>query len=984
MLTLKQVVKDYKAGEYSVRALDGISVAFRKSEFVSILGPSGCGKTTLLNIIGGLDHYTSGDLIINGKSTTEYKDRDWDAYRNHSIGFVFQSYNLIPHQTVLSNVELALTISGVSKKERRRRAEEALKRVGLADQLRKKPNEMSGGQMQRVAIARALVNDPDILLADEPTGALDTQTSIQVMEILKEISKDKLVIMVTHNPELAEKYSDRIIKLLDGRIVSDSSPYEPEQDTAAADQPEKKTKKPSMSFMTAVSLSLNNLMTKKGRTILTAFAGSIGIIGIALILSMSEGINNFINQVQEDTLSSYPLSIQEENYDMSAMINAFMDSGAEDGQTHDNDAVYANSILYELMNSLNSVTADTNNLGKFKEFLDTNSRIKIYSSAVQYVYDIPLNIYTTDPDGEIIKSDGMQIIQILSEEMNMPGYTEMLQNSMGSSAFSVWEQMLPEENGKGINSLIKDQYELVYGSWPEAYNEVMLVLNSNNEISDMTLYALGLESSDTIVDNTLAAMNGQIVDTDALKSWSYEDICGVTFRLIPAAETYQLGTDGKYTLLTETDAGLSYMYNNSDIGTELKISGIIRPDPDAVSTMLSGSIVYTSELTDYIIERTESNQLVQAQLSDSSTDILTGLKFQTDDGSQLTDAQKAEFFKEYLGTLSTDELAEVYRQILCTPTDEYVQQSLDAMLGSMSRQQLEQMLVDAYAEQTGVEDVQSIQNTISALSDEDLYSYIYEIAGQSIREQYAAQAAAALEGVDSAGIIAAFEAQERTEADWASYYDEHMPSSVSESTYDNNLELLGYVDKNKPSGINIYADSFENKDKISDLIASYNDSAAEEDKIAYTDYVALIMSSITTIINAISYVLIAFVAISLVVSSIMIGIITYISVLERTKEIGILRAIGASKRDVSRVFNAETLIIGLCAGVIGIGVTLLLTIPINIILHAISGFSDLNAALPVAGGLILVVISVVLTVIAGFIPAKMASKKDPVEALRTE
>ena len=678
MLTLKQVVKDYEAGEYSVRALDGISVAFRKSEFVSILGPSGCGKTTLLNIIGGLDHYTSGDLIINGKSTTEYKDRDWDAYRNHSIGFVFQSYNLIPHQTVLSNVELALTISGVSKKERRRRAEEALKRVGLADQLRKKPNEMSGGQMQRVAIARALVNDPDILLADEPTGALDTQTSIQVMEILKEISKDKLVIMVTHNPELAEKYSDRIIKLLDGRIVSDSSPYEPEQDTAAADQPEKKTKKPSMSFMTAVSLSLNNLMTKKGRTILTAFAGSIGIIGIALILSMSEGINNFINQVQEDTLSSYPLSIQEENYDMSAMINAFMDSGAEDGQTHDNDAVYANSILYELMNSLNSVTADTNNLSKFKEFLDTNSRIKIYSSAVQYVYDIPLNIYTTDPDGEIIKSDGMQIIQILSEEMNMPGYTEMLQNSMGSSAFSVWEQMLPEENGKGINSLIKDQYELIYGSWPEAYNEVMLVLNSNNEISDMTLYALGLESSDTIVDNTLAAMNGQIVDTDALKSWSYEDICGVTFRLIPAAETYQLGTDGKYTLLTETDAGLSYMYNNSDIGTELKISGIIRPDPDAVSTMLSGSIVYTSELTDYIIERTESNQLVQAQLSDSSTDILTGLKFQTDDGSQLTDAQKAEFFREYLGTLSTDELAEVYRQILCTPTDEYVQQSLDA------------------------------------------------------------------------------------------------------------------------------------------------------------------------------------------------------------------------------------------------------------------------------------------------------------------
>ncbi len=984
MLTLKQVVKDYEAGEYSVRALDGISVAFRKSEFVSILGPSGCGKTTLLNIIGGLDHYTFGDLIINGKSTTEYKDRDWDAYRNHSIGFVFQSYNLIPHQTVLSNVELALTISGVSKKERRRRAEEALKRVGLADQLRKKPNEMSGGQMQRVAIARALVNDPDILLADEPTGALDTQTSIQVMEILKEISKDKLVIMVTHNPELAEKYSDRIIKLLDGRIVSDSSPYEPEQDTAAADQPEKKTKKPSMSFMTAVSLSLNNLMTKKGRTILTAFAGSIGIIGIALILSMSEGINNFINQVQEDTLSSYPLSIQEENYDMSAMINAFMDSGAEDGQTHDNDAVYANSILYELMNSLNSVTADTNNLSKFKEFLDTNSRIKIYSSAVQYVYDIPLNIYTTDPDGEIIKSDGMQIIQILSEEMNMPGYTEMLQNSMGSSAFSVWEQMLPEENGKGINSLIKDQYELVYGSWPEAYNEVMLVLNSNNEISDMTLYALGLESSDTIVDNTLAAMNGQIVDTDALKSWSYEDICGVTFRLIPAAETYQLGTDGKYTLLTETDAGLSYMYNNSDIGTELKISGIIRPDPDAVSTMLSGSIVYTSELTDYIIERTESNQLVQAQLSDSSTDILTGLKFQTDDGSQLTDAQKAEFFREYLGTLSTDELAEVYRQILCTPTDEYVQQSLDAMLGSMSRQQLEQMLVDAYAEQTGVEDVQSIQNTISALSDEDLYSYIYETAGQSIREQYAAQAAAALEGMDSAGIIAAFEAQERTEADWASYYDEHMPSSVSESTYDNNLELLGYVDKNKPSGINIYADSFENKDKISDLIASYNDSAAEEDKIAYTDYVALIMSSITTIINAISYVLIAFVAISLVVSSIMIGIITYISVLERTKEIGILRAIGASKRDVSRVFNAETLIIGLCAGVIGIGVTLLLTIPINIILHAISGFSDLNAALPVAGGLILVVISVVLTVIAGFIPAKMASKKDPVEALRTE
>ena len=966
-------------GDSTVEALKGVSMRFRKNEFVSILGPSGCGKTTLLNLVGGLDSYTEGDLIINGRSTKEFKDGDWDAYRNHSVGFVFQSYNLIPHQSVLSNVELALTLSGVSKAERRRRATEALERVGLGDQIHKRPNQMSGGQMQRVAIARALVNDPEIILADEPTGALDSETSVQIMEILKEISADKLIIMVTHNPELAEEYSSRIIRLLDGKVVSDTDPYEPE---AIAARTEKTDKKPSMSFWTALSLSFNNLMTKKGRTFMTCFAGSIGIIGIALILSVSQGVQGYIDMVQQDTLSSYPISIEAETVDLSSVLSNVMQ--ADPGElTHETDKVYSNSAMYEMMNALTSAETETNDLAAFKEYLESNeNEMEPYLSAIQYSYDLKFNIYTKDEAGAIVKSDVMELMEnMVGGSMNSSVTNSSMMQGYQQS-FNIWEEMLEGEGEELINPLLKEQYDLVYGHWPETPNEIVLILNSNNEVSDICLYALGLESEEYMTSIMEAYLNGTEIDTTQ-KSWTYEEICDRTFKLILDADHYQYdGETGVVTDISGNDTGMTFLYDN---GIELKISGILRPNEDATANMMSGSIGYTAALTRYAAEEANSREIVKAQLEDEATDIFNGLPFATGEEAEPTDAEKAAEIKNYFASLDAAGKAEIYTAIMSTPSQEYLDQTINGMLAGMDRATIEAQVKQAATESSNMSE-ETIQEYISSMDDETLFAYIREELEKQISAQYAEATGKQLSAMPAAALSAALDQAipTYTEAQLAEYYDRYMPPALSESTLKENLKTLGYVDLTSPATINLYAATFEDKDRIADVIEQYNEGKAEEQQITYTDYVALLMSSVTTIINAISYVLIAFVAISLVVSSIMIGIITYISVLERTKEIGILRAIGASKKDVSRVFNAETLLVGFTAGALGILVTLGLNVIINIILHAVTGIPTLNAVLPWQGALILVAISMGLTVVAGLFPSRVAAKKDPVVALRTE
>ncbi|MBE6538169.1 MAG: ABC transporter ATP-binding protein/permease [Ruminococcaceae bacterium] len=997
------MVKDYPAGDTKVEALKGIDIEFRKSEFVAILGPSGCGKTTLLNIIGGLDRYTSGDLVISGKSTKNFTASDWDNYRNHSIGFVFQSYNLIPHQSVLSNVELALTLSGVSRSERRRRAKEALEKVGLGDQLSKKPNQMSGGQMQRVAIARALVNDPEILLADEPTGALDTQTSVQIMDILKEISKDKLIIMVTHNPELAETYATRTVKLLDGNVIEDSNPYHGETIEVLSKKEQKKKKKEkkaSMSFFTALSLSLNNLMTKKTRTFLTSFAGSIGIIGIALILSVSSGVQAYIDRVQEDTLSSYPILLQRETVDMTELVMAMMDSTSGEHEERDPDRIYASAVMYDLVNKLNSIETNQNNLKLFKEYLETEERFDACVSAVQYSYDLDFSIYTKDPSGKVVKSDVMELISkvygfggesgdsassgMMSSMEETPMMGGMESNPMMSGgAMKVWEEMLSGEDGELINSTIKEQYDVIYGSWPTSYDEIVLVVNENNEITDLTLYALGLKTSDEMMKAMEQAASGEQIDTSSLGSWSYAEICERPFRLIPSANRYQKQESGIYVDLSASEAGLDYLYGNESSHIDLKVVGIIRQSEDAVSAMIQGSLGYTSALTKKIIEIAEQSELVKSQLSSPDTDVLTGLPFPLDSESELTDTEKAEIFVKHLEKASVAEKASYYMALASLPSEEYLSQALAGALGSMSKEEQDATLISAFSMQMGV-DESSVADYVANLSDEEKANYLTQMMTLKITEQYAEGVKAQLSMLTMDQLASQFDAAAYTDAQLAFLHDNLMPASVSDSTYEENLRKLGYVDKSNPSAINIFARTFEDKDVIAELIAEYNENAGEENEISYTDYVALLMSSITTIISAISYVLIAFVAISLVVSSIMIGIITYISVLERTKEIGILRSIGASKRDISRVFNAETLIVGFTSGAIGIGVTLFFNMIINVILHALTGIPNLNAVLPAEGGVILVIISMVLTFVAGLIPAGIAARKDPVVALRTE
>ncbi len=868
MLQLKNITKDYISGDSTVHALKGISINFRKSEFVSILGQSGCGKTTLLNIIGGLDRYTSGDLIINGKSTKQFKDKDWDAYRNYSIGFVFQSYNLIPHQTILSNVELALTISGVSKKERRERAIKALEDVGLKEQIHKKPNQLSGGQMQRVAIARALVNNPDIILADEPTGALDTKTSVQIMEILKEISKNKLIIMVTHNPELAEKYSSRIIKILDGVITDDSNSYEQEINS----QTDEIKRRTSMKFFTAFRLSLNNLMTKKGRTILTSFAGSIGIIGIALILSISNGVQNYINKVEEETLSSYPITIQESTVDMSSMIQNFMGESSESSENYEDGKIYSTDIMNEMISTLSS-KMESNNLKELKQYIETTENdIKSYSNAIQYNYNLNLNLYKEDTTNGVVKVNPSTVMNALGMgDMIEAQQNSSLNNMFGTSSMSmsntdVWQEMLDNEE------LLHSQYDVIAGTWPKAYNEVVLIVNENNEISDYTLYALGLKDQKELEEKWKAVQNGEEVPETEQTSYTYDELLNLSFKLILNSDYYQKQNN----VWIDKSEDEEYMKEKLQNAESIKVVGIIKQNEQSVATGMSGGIGYTKELKEYVINKSNESEIVKEQKENPNINIFTGMEFPTDNETSefnynnLTQEQKLA-----LNNLNNEEMVE---------------------------------LMEAYNENRN-------------------------------------------------------------------------------ASYENNLQKLGAIDLDSPSSINIYPKDFDAKDRISSAIESYNqkqrDEGKEENVINYTDLVGVMMKSVSNIINTISYVLIAFVAISLIVSSIMIGIITYISVLERTREIGILRAIGASKKDISRVFNAETFIIGLISGLIGIGVTVLLTIPINSLIYKLTGVA-VNVSLPAVAGVILVVISMILTIIAGLIPAKMASKKDPVEALRTE
>jgi len=1003
MLKIKNIKKDYIAGDNKVEALKGIDLSFRKSEFVSILGPSGCGKTTLLNIIGGLDQYTSGDLLINNVSTKEYNDRDWDTYRNHSIGFVFQSYNLIPHQTVLGNVEIALTLSGVSKQQRRLRAIKALQEVGLGDQIYKKPNAMSGGQMQRVAIARALVNNPDIILADEPTGALDTETSVQVMEILKEVSKSRLVIMVTHNPELAEKYSTRIIKMLDGNILSDSNPIKNEETKEEIKKDKqvkvKKEKKPTMSFFTALKLSLKNLFTKKGRTILTSFAGSIGIIGIALILSVSQGMTTYINHVQETTLSSYPITLESTTIDLSELMASMMGESDKDDD-HDLDGIYKDPIIAELVTALSKIETNENDLKAFKKYLEEQikvegSKLQIGVSGIQYTYNMNLAIYTKNVDGSIIKSDINELMKDMIADFMMQvssnGQSSIPGGTMDSSSGSMmstmmtgtklWKELLPGlEESQIINDVIYEQYELIDGSWPNEYDEVILIINEKNEIDDLTLFALGLLSQDEIDAIIDAAANQETLPKDN-KKWEYSELTGRVFKTILPYDYYQdFDGDGIFTDMSKVDGILNNLYEKA---LELKISGIIKPKKDSDAQMLSSGIGYTSLLTQKIIKDAKESPVIKAQLASPTINVLTGQPFKSNTG-KLTQEQKKTSFLDYVSGLSVNEKKNVYIAMKSLLTDEELAlKTTEELQKYPTREAQIELVKQAMAQQLEM-DPEMLNQYFEEMSDEQILGFAYTICQEvaKLTHQYTVKMTLSMQSADALALKLDEELAVATLNDFERYYDE--VTDFSELGYSELLVQLGCLDEESPSTINIYTSTFENKDLITEAIKEYNEAVEKEQQIAYTDYMGLLMSGITTIINAITYVLIAFVAISLVVSSIMIGVITLISVQERTKEIGILRAIGASKKDVSSMFNAETLIIGFASGLLGVVVTYLLCIPINLILNALTGIPNLKAVFPINAAIILVLISMSLTLISGIIPSRSAAKKDPVIALRTE
>ena len=855
MLQCKNIMKDYVSGDEIVHALKGVSLSFREHEFVSILGQSGCGKTTFLNIIGGLDHYTSGDLIINGKSTKDYSDKDWDTYRNHQVGFVFQSYNLIMHQSVLSNVELALTLTGVNKEERRKRAIEALNKVGLSNQIHKKPTQMSGGQMQRVAIARAIVNNPDIILADEPTGALDSATSVQIMEILKEISKDKLVIMVTHNPQLADEYSSRIIRLKDGTLVSDSNPFnesETNVDTSVL-------KRPDMSFKMACSLSLNNLMTKKARTFLTSFAGSIGIIGIALIMSLSHGMQSYIDQMENDTMASYPFEIQANSSDMSTLMTTMMGMKKKT-EEHKDSKIYSRPYVEDVLESLSS--SKKNNLSAFKSYIESSKgkKFRKTAKAIEYDYNLNLQVYNENTDSGLVQISPNGLL----DKLGMSDMMSIQSQFMDSSAMTndqVWLS-LPESK-----KLRDDEYQLVEGKWPTNYNEVALEVDENNEITDYALYSLGLLDQDELVKNYQKILNGETdkISKTNLKSYSVDDILNLKFRLVLNSDLYQK-VNGLWINQSENEL---YMQDVVSKSPEIKVVGIIKPSESTVSQPTMGGVYYTKVMEEYVTSKTENAQIVKEQKTNPNINIFTQAEFAS--------GQKM----------------------------------------SMSNLTNEQMM------------------QLSSMSQEELMNYM-------------------------------------------NTYNENI-----NATYDSNLTKLGVVDYSNPTKISLYASSFDGKEKLGDLITSYNKKQTKSNVITYNDFIGTMLSSVTSVVNIISYVLIAFVSVSLIVSSIMIGIITYISVLERTKEIGILRSIGASKKDITRVFNAETFIIGLISGVLGILITLVLNVPISVVVENMTGVAHI-AKLPVNGAVFLILIDLVLTILAGLIPSKIASKKDPVEALRSE
>lgn len=986
MLEIRNIVKNYETGSETVHALKGVSIAFRESELVSILGQSGCGKTTLLNIIGGLDQYTSGDLIINGQSTKQYKSADWDIYRNHSVGFIFQSYNLIPHQSVLSNVELALTLSGVSKAERRRRAKEALEKVGLGNQLNKRPNQMSGGQMQRVAIARALVNDPDILLADEPTGALDSETSIQIMELVKEIAKDRLVIMVTHNPELAEKYSTRIVKLLDGQIVGDSDPFDPAKEPAHSEVRKTevtKGQKTSMSFLTALSLSKNNLMTKKGRTFLTSFAGSIGIIGIALILSLSNGVQEYINSVERSTLASFPVSIQHETVDYTSLMTSMMNVRDNAEENRDPDRIYTNDISTEMMKTMLS-EMQTNNLAEFKEYLESDpDGISASIEEIQYSYDSNLYIYGHSADGDIMQINPSTVMSaMMGQSMadNVSQMTNTYSSLMGSSSMSSYDafrELLSTD-------MLKTEYEVLAGRLPEAYNEVVVLVTDRNELSDVTLYTLGLRDQGELEGMMSSVMAGESFDLDTGDlSFSYDDLMGMEFSMLTAPEFYQKNDDGTW---TDMRSDSEFMEQAAENGLKLKVVGILKPDADSlISSTNSGGIGYTHALTEYMIDKTNSSELVKEQKENPDVDVFTGIEFPKADEEEEQPMSQSEAMEMLTGMLTEEQRTKLNEGIMAAITEEQQAQIQSAMMGMVSDEQMNSIMMGVLTPEQ-LTQLQSGADVNSLLTDAQKAQMSAQIAASLTAEQNAELSTMMNGMVDPTKMYTIF-MQVLTTDQLRQLMDMTKEPETTDATYDGNLKLLGVAELSEPSSMKIYATDFESKEKITQLIEKYNDSKIVDDNqadvINYTDYVGLMMSSVSDIINSISYILIAFVAISLIVSSIMIGIITYISVLERTKEIGILRAMGASKRDISNVFNAETLIVGFSAGVIGIAVTLLLNIPINIIIENITGIANV-ALLPWQGGVILVVISMLLTLIAGLVPAGVAAKKDPVEALRTE
>ena len=1034
MLQIKDIYKEYRTGDLVQKALDHVSLNLRDNEFVAILGPSGSGKTTLLNIIGGLDQYDSGDLVINEISTKNYKDKDWDSYRNHTIGFVFQSYNLIPHQDILSNVELALTISGISKSERRQRAVEALEEVGLGEQIHKKPNQLSGGQMQRVAIARALVNNPDILLADEPTGALDSDTSVQVMDLLKEVAKDRLVVMVTHNPELAQAYATRIVELRDGKIRSDSDPLELKP-THWMEPEHKNMGKSSMSFLTALSLSFNNLKTKKARTILTSFAGSIGIIGIALILSLSTGVNQYIQSIEEETLSEYPLQIQSTGFDLTSMMGDAQQSGSdkekENKETESKKAaqVHVSEMITNMFSKIGS-----NDLASLKQYFDSgDSKIDNYTNAVEYTYDVSPQIYSSDTKNirQVHPDNSFSSLGLGSSTSS---------NSLMSSMMStnVFFQM------PGKDSLYKDQYDVKAGRWPKKYNECVLVLTGNGNISDFMLYTLGLRDYDEL-DKMIEEFSKDEtvkVPDDISSSYSYDDILNTKFKIVNPSDCYQY--DKQYNVYRDKTDDTNYMKKVLDKSEDLTIVGIVQPSEDATATMMSSGIYYPASLTDHVIEEAQSSEIVKKQLDQPDVDVFTGKKFDDKKSSQLdmnslftvdTDKLKQAFSidQSKLGAgagsldlsgiqIDTSSMPSIDTDALFEGMDLELDEDQVTKLSDQLTSGFESYLkknnltdeenMDTYfMAYLQTDDAQSLlQNGMSGIIQSsglaDQFQQNLEKQMQSAMQQYAQTISKSLQKQISSAMQQQMSSlannfQNAIQIDASKFQDaiqmnmneeelsELMMSLMTSdtSTYENNLQKLGYADFDEPGGINIYPKDFENKEKVIEILDDYNArmEKTDEDKvISYTDYVGTLMSSVTDIINVISYVLIAFVAISLVVSSIMIGVITYISVLERKKEIGILRAIGASKHNISQVFNAETFIIGLLAGVLGIVITLLLLIPGNMLIHNIAGTTNVNAQLPVMGAVILITLSVILTLIGGLIPSRKAAKSDPVTALRSE